>query len=115
MAFTLVVLTVVIGLPGIVLGALTVRVWNEIYDPDYFRDTVQQGAVAFLKLGLLLLLITLAVIAVAAGIIAHRDGSSPQFGVWFCAVASWLMSVGFIRVWLRLRRAKSAKAADRSP
>lgn len=105
MAMLMVVLTALIGLPGLVLGALTVRRWNPIYDPDYLRDTVHQGVVALLKAGLWLLLLTVATVTVVGGVLAHRDGVLPRFGLWFCAVATWLMSIGFIRHWWAPHRA----------
>lgn len=109
MAMLMVVLTVLIGLPGLVLGALTVRRWNPIYDPDYLRDTVHQGVVALLKIGLLLLLLTLGAVAVVGGVLAHGDGIMPRFGLWFSAVCTWLIGIGFVRHWLRLRRRPIAR------
>lgn len=100
----IVVLTVLVGLPGLVLGALTVRDWDPRNDPDYLRDTVQQGAVAFLKIGLLLLLLCVGVIAVVGALAAHRSGTTMVFGIWFCAVATWLLGAGFVLSWTRRRR-----------
>lgn len=110
MSMLIVVLTAVIGLPGLILGALTVRDWNPIYDPEYLRDTVQQGVVAFLKLGLLLLLLCLGAVAIVGGLAADRDGVPLRFGLWFSAVATWLMAGGFIIHWVRSRR----RAAERT-
>lgn len=103
MPMLLTVITAALGLTGLVLGALTVRTWNPDNDPDYLRDTVHHGVVAFLKLGLLLLLLTCAAIAVVGSLAAHRGAVAIPFGVWFCAVTAWLIAACFIVHYLRLR------------
>lgn len=110
MPMLIAVLTGVLALAGLVLGSLTVRDWNPIYDPDYLRDTVHQGVVAFLKLGLLLLLLCLGAVAVAVALLAHRDGTALPGGAWFSTATSWLLAIGFIVHWRRLRRARAARA-----
>ena len=106
MPMLLTVVTSVLGLAGLVLGALTVRTWNPDNDPDYFRDTVHQGVVAFLKLGLLLLLLTTAAIAVVGSLAAYRGNAGIPRGVWVCAVVAWLLAIGFITTYLRQRTAR---------
>ena len=103
MPIALTVLVGVVGLVGTVLGALTVRTWDPSHDPDYFRDTVQQGVVALLRLGLLLLLITTTTIAVVGSLAAHRGHVAIPRGVWVCAVVAAVLSVGFARTYLRQR------------
>ena len=103
MPMLLTVLTSVLGLAGIILGALTVRTWNPDNDPDYLRDTVHHGVVAFLKLGLLLLLLTLAIVGVVGSLAAHRGAAPIPRGVWVSAVAAWLLAIGFIASYLKQR------------
>lgn len=99
----LTVVTGVLGLAGVILGAMTVRTWNPRNDPDYFRDTVHHGVVAFLKLGLLLLLISCATIAVVGSLAAHRGDVRIPTGVWVCAVAAWILAAAFIATYARQR------------
>lgn len=99
----LLVVTALLGVAGTIAGALTVRTWAPENDPDYFRDTVHQGVVAFLKLGLLLLLITVGAIGVVGSLNAHRDGTTLGRGVWVCAVLAWIIAVCFIVSYLRQR------------
>ncbi len=106
----LTVVTSVLALAGIVLGALTVRTWNPDNDPDQMRDVVQQGVVAFLRLGLLLLLVTTAAVAVVGSLAAHRGNASIPRGVWVSAVTAWLLAIGFVATYLRQRARRGGAA-----
>lgn len=108
MPMLIAVLTLIVGVPGIVLGARTVRIWDPINDPDYLRDTVHQGVVAFLRIGLLLLLLCFGAVAVIAGFIAHSDDTGLAPGAWACAVLTWTMAASFIVSWRRRRHLRSA-------
>lgn len=108
MPMLLVVLTTALGLIGLVAGALTVRTWNPDNDPDYLRDVVHQGVVAFLKIGLLILLATVAVIAVVGSLAAHRGSVGIPRGVWVCAVLTWIIAASFLLHYLRQRARRDA-------
>lgn len=111
MPMLLTVLTAALGLAGLVTGSLTVRTWNPDNDPDYLRDVVHQGVVAFLKIGLLLLLATVAIIAVVGSLAAHRGNAAIPRGVWVSAVLAWIMAVSFIVHYLRQRARRDAASS----
>lgn len=108
MPMLLVVITACLGLVGLVAGALTVRTWNPDNDPDYLRDVVHQGVVAFLKIGLLILLVTVAVIAIVGSLAANRGNVAIPQGVWISAVLAWIIAAGFIAHYLRQRARRNA-------
>lgn len=113
MPMLIVVLTLLLALPATVLGARTVRIWDPINDPDYLRDTVHQGVVAFLRIGLLLLMLCFGAVAVAAGIVAHRDGAALTPGVWASAALTWVMAVSFVVSWRRRRHLRGTVPQSR--
>lgn len=96
MAIFVLVLAAGFGLGGLYAGARTFRRWDERNDPDYFRDVVHQGVVVFLKLGLMLLLIAAAAIAVVGALAANRGNADLPGGVWFCLVVTILIGGGFM-------------------
>ncbi|GAB3304447.1 hypothetical protein EK0264_03870 [Epidermidibacterium keratini] len=104
MAIFVLVLAALFGLAGLYAGARTFRRWDERNDPDYFRDVVHQSVVAFLKLGLILLLIAAAAIAVVGALAAHRGNTGIPGGVWFCLVVTMLIGGGFIASYIRRAR-----------
>lgn len=102
MPIIVIVVVAVLGLPALYVGARSVRRWDDRNDPDYLRDVVHQGVLAFLKIGLLLLLLSMAAIAIIGALAAQRGGVPIPGGVWVCAIISVLISAGFLLAHWRL-------------
>lgn len=105
MPIVVAIIAALFGLVGLYTGARTLRRWDESNDPDYFRDVVHQGVMVFLKLGLLLLMLATAAIAVVAGVAADRGGADLPGGVWLCLAVTIAISIGFIASYRKHRRA----------
>ncbi|MEO6955304.1 MAG: hypothetical protein ABI137_01050 [Antricoccus sp.] len=106
MAIAILIVSAVICVPALWLGARRVRVWDERRDPNNFTDLVHQGVTNLLRLSIVAFMIATGAVGVIGSIIALRQSSTPQRGVIICAAAAVLTGLGLLWDYAR-RRAKT--------